>query len=100
MAGVITDSPAQEAGLAEGDTITSVNGHAVDSPTALSSLLSALQAGRQGDHRLDRRLGRDAHRLRDAVIRPPAISGDYRTVHSSAPVTSLTFFLVTLSMAP
>jgi S1-C subfamily serine protease len=45
VAGVITDSPAQEAGLADGDTITSVNGHAVDSPTALSSLLSPYKPG-------------------------------------------------------
>jgi S1-C subfamily serine protease len=45
VAGVVTDSPAQEAGLAEGDTITSVNGHSVDSPTALSSLLSPYKPG-------------------------------------------------------
>jgi len=45
VAGVITDSPAQEAGLAEGDTITSVNGHSVDSPTALSSLLAPYKPG-------------------------------------------------------
>jgi len=45
VAGVITDSPAQEAGLADGDTITSVNGHTVDSPTALSSLLSPDKPG-------------------------------------------------------
>jgi S1-C subfamily serine protease len=36
---VVTSSPAQESGLAEGDTITSLNNQAVASPTALTNLL-------------------------------------------------------------
>jgi S1-C subfamily serine protease len=45
VAQVITDSPAQEAGLAAGDTITSVNGDAVDSASALSSLITPYKPG-------------------------------------------------------
>jgi S1-C subfamily serine protease len=45
VAGVITDSPAQEAGLAEGDVITAVNGQAVDSAEALSSLVEPYHPG-------------------------------------------------------
>jgi S1-C subfamily serine protease len=45
VAGVITDSPAQEAGLATGDVITSVNGNAVDSATALTGLLEPDKPG-------------------------------------------------------
>jgi S1-C subfamily serine protease len=45
VAGVITDSPAQEAGLAAGDVITSVNGDAIDSAQALSSQLEPFKPG-------------------------------------------------------
>jgi S1-C subfamily serine protease len=45
VAEVITDSPAQEAGLASGDVITSVNGDAVASAQALSSLLQPSKPG-------------------------------------------------------
>jgi S1-C subfamily serine protease len=45
IAQVITSSPAQEAGLAAGDTITSVNGQNVDSPTTLTTLLSPHRPG-------------------------------------------------------
>jgi S1-C subfamily serine protease len=37
VAGVVTSSPAQEAGLAQGDVITSVNGTAINSPTDLTN---------------------------------------------------------------
>jgi S1-C subfamily serine protease len=47
VAGVITGSPAQEAGLAAGDVITSVNGNAIDSAQALTS---ALEPYKPGDH--------------------------------------------------
>jgi S1-C subfamily serine protease len=42
---VVTSSPAQEAQLAEGDTITSVNGQSVASPTALTNALNAHHPG-------------------------------------------------------
>ncbi len=45
IAQVITSSPAQEAGLAAGDVITSVNGQNVDSPTTLTTLLSPHRPG-------------------------------------------------------
>jgi S1-C subfamily serine protease len=45
VAGVITSSPAQEAGLAEGDVITAVDGHSVDSATQLTTLLAPYQPG-------------------------------------------------------
>ena len=45
MAGVITGSPAQAAGLAVGDVITSVNGHTVASADALSELLEPFHPG-------------------------------------------------------
>ena len=42
---VVTSSPAQEAQLAEGDTITSVNGQSVASPTALTNALNSHHPG-------------------------------------------------------
>ena len=45
IAGVVTSSPAQEAGLADGDVITSVNGQAVSSPTDLTTLLAPHRPG-------------------------------------------------------
>jgi S1-C subfamily serine protease len=42
---VITSSPAQESGLAEGDTITSFNGQTVTSPTELTTLLEPYHPG-------------------------------------------------------
>jgi S1-C subfamily serine protease len=45
VAGVITDSPAEEAGLSAGDIITAVDGHAVDSATALTGLLDPYHSG-------------------------------------------------------
>jgi S1-C subfamily serine protease len=42
---VITSSPAQESGLAEGDTIVSVNGQSVTTPSALTNLLEPLHPG-------------------------------------------------------
>jgi S1-C subfamily serine protease len=45
VAVVITDSPAQEAGLAAGDVITSVDGDTVTSAEALSSALEPYQPG-------------------------------------------------------
>ncbi len=71
IAGVVTSSPAQEAGLAQGDVITSVNNHTVDSPTTLTKLLSPFHPGGQGDPGLHRRLGPDAHGHRAADLRPP-----------------------------
>jgi S1-C subfamily serine protease len=45
VAGVITGSPAQEAGLAAGDVITSVDGNAVDGAQALTSALEPYMPG-------------------------------------------------------
>jgi len=42
---VITSSPAQEAGLASGDVITSLNGQTVSSPTALTTLILQYHPG-------------------------------------------------------
>jgi S1-C subfamily serine protease len=42
---VVTSSPAQQGGLAEGDTITSFNGQTVASPTALTNLLLPFHPG-------------------------------------------------------
>jgi S1-C subfamily serine protease len=42
---VVTSSPAQEGGLAEGDTITSLNGQAVATPTALTNLIEPFHPG-------------------------------------------------------
>ncbi len=47
VAGVLSGSPAAQAGLANGDTIVSVNGQTVDSPTTLSTLLGT---HKPGDH--------------------------------------------------
>jgi S1-C subfamily serine protease len=47
IAGVVPGSPAAGAGLDSGDLITSLGGQAVDSPTALTSLIGAY---RPGDH--------------------------------------------------
>ena len=41
----MTSSPAQEAGLAEGDVITSVNGKTVTTPTSLTNLLEPYHPG-------------------------------------------------------
>ena len=45
VAGVITSSPAQAAGLSAGDVITSVNGDAVDGASGLSGLLEPDKPG-------------------------------------------------------
>ena len=45
IAGVIAGSPAESAGLVAGDTITAVDGAAVESSDALSSALDAYQPG-------------------------------------------------------
>jgi len=45
VAGIITGSPAQGAGLAAGDVITSLNGKAVDGAPALTSALEPYQPG-------------------------------------------------------
>jgi S1-C subfamily serine protease len=42
---VITSSPAQESGLAEGDTITTFNGQSVTSPSSLTTLLEPFHPG-------------------------------------------------------
>jgi S1-C subfamily serine protease len=43
--GVVSGTPAAQAGLAAGDVITSVDGHSVDSPATLSSVLGQHHPG-------------------------------------------------------
>ena len=45
IASVVSGAPAAQAGLAAGDTIVSLDGHAVDSPTTLSTLMGSLHPG-------------------------------------------------------
>ena len=45
IAGVISGGTAAQAGLAEGDVITSLGGHTVDSATTLSTLMAGYHAG-------------------------------------------------------
>jgi S1-C subfamily serine protease len=45
VAGVVDGAPAAKAGLAQGDVITALGGHAVDSPDALGSLLAGTHPG-------------------------------------------------------
>jgi len=45
VSGVIPNSPAAQAGLAQGDLITSVGGHSVASPDALTALMAGQTAG-------------------------------------------------------
>jgi S1-C subfamily serine protease len=47
VAGVVAGTPAEEAGLAAGDLVTSVNGTAVASGDQLSSLLAGMEPGEQ-----------------------------------------------------
>ncbi|NQX29324.1 trypsin-like peptidase domain-containing protein [Microbacteriaceae bacterium VKM Ac-2854] len=47
IAGVYENTPAAEAGLAAGDTITSVNGTAITTGSALSELLGSMEPGEQ-----------------------------------------------------
>ena len=92
IASVVSGAPAAQAGLAAGDTIVSVDGHAVDSPTTLSTLMGSLPSRRQGVDRLDRHVGRAAHEHRDARQRTGRLrSGDPaasrpQTRHTGAPV--------------
>jgi S1-C subfamily serine protease len=45
IAGVFCDAPASSAGLAAGDVITAVNGHAVSSPSSLTKVMAGFQPG-------------------------------------------------------
>jgi S1-C subfamily serine protease len=45
--GVVSGSPAAGAGLSSGDTITSVGGHAISSPTSLRGVLDELHPGQK-----------------------------------------------------
>ena len=61
VAGVVTNGPAQEAGLAQGDVITSLGGKTINSANDLTNDHEHLPPGRQGAGRLDRRQRADAH---------------------------------------
>ena len=43
--GTVQGGPADSAGLAQGDTITAVDGHTIDSPDALTTLLQTKRPG-------------------------------------------------------
>ena len=45
ITGVVTGSPAAQAGLAQGDTVTSFNGQKVDSENTLTTLIGAKHPG-------------------------------------------------------
>jgi S1-C subfamily serine protease len=45
IAGTVQGGPADNAGLAQGDTITAVDGHTIDSPDALTTLLQTKRPG-------------------------------------------------------
>jgi S1-C subfamily serine protease len=45
VSGLLSGSPAQAAGIAEGDVVTSINGQAVDSPNTLTNLLTQFHPG-------------------------------------------------------
>ena len=45
MAGVLSGGSAAQAGLADGDTITSVDGHAINTPTDLTVVMEQLAPG-------------------------------------------------------
>ena len=61
VAGVVTNGPAQEAGLAQGDTITAIGGKTINSVNDLTERHQCVPPGRQGEHQLHRLLGPDAH---------------------------------------
>ena len=45
IAGVVPGSAAEQAGVSQGDTITSVAGHAITSPTGIASVLHNYHPG-------------------------------------------------------
>jgi S1-C subfamily serine protease len=45
IAGVVANGPAAKAGLTAGDVITAINGQAISSPTAITTLLQSLKPG-------------------------------------------------------
>jgi S1-C subfamily serine protease len=47
VSGVLTDGPAESAGLQAGDVITSVNGTSVDSVTALNTVMATTKPGQK-----------------------------------------------------
>jgi len=71
IAGVERGTPAASIGLAAGDTITSVNGQAVDSPTRLTTLLQAAHPGDQVAIGWTDQSG-TAHTARPTLIAGPA----------------------------
>ena len=75
VAGVVTNGPAQEAGLAQGDVITSLGGKTISSANDLTNAMGELPPGRQGDHRLDRQLRADPHGHGAAVLGAAAVGG-------------------------
>ena len=56
IAGVLSGSPAADAGLTGGDVITSLGGQSVTTASQIQTILGAYHPGDTGQHRLDRRL--------------------------------------------
>ena len=76
IASVVTNGPAQEAGLAEGD-VDHLNARRQDDRYGQrphQRRQKRLPPGRQGDDRLDRRVGPDPHGHRAALVRSSAVA--------------------------
>ena len=86
----MTSSPAQEGGLAEGDTITSFNGQTVASPSALTNLLLPFHPGDKVTIGWTDSSGSVAHRLGDPVFRAASVGQAARRARqrAGAPSTS------------
>ena len=73
VAGVVTNEPAQEAGIAQGDVITSLGGKTHRLGQRPDQRHAHVPPGRQGEHRLDRQLRPDPHGHRAAVLGPAPV---------------------------
>ena len=68
VAGIVTNGPAQEAGLAQGDVITSLGGKTITSANDLTNAMGIYHPGDKVSIALDRHQRADAHRHRAAVL--------------------------------
>ena len=88
ISGVVDGSPAAEAGLQAGDTITAVGGTTVDSADALSAALAKQRPGRPGAGHLGRQHRQHPHRDHHPGRRPGSLTpgGDTGAAADSARV--------------
>ncbi len=68
--GVYDGTPAADAGIAAGDTITRIDGTAVSSSEQLRAAIAGPRTRRRGERHLDRQQRERPHRHRDAGHRP------------------------------